>query len=380
MIAACPKCAARYRIDREKLGEGGARLRCSRCQSVFRVRAPSPAVAAAPKVAPPAAEPTQPAPQASRAAPSAAASEGRSAERGPAHENDESAPAQVIVAMPDAELAKRTAAALVERGLRPAVVFDGVDAMLEIQRQRPTAVVLAADLPKMFGFQICEIVKRNESLRGTRVVLAGAVHHPDRYRRSPTELYGADAYLEVPDLPEALMPLLEEMGLLGPAPRPAAAPPEPSEAAAPPDPPRDAPRAREVPPPDAPAAREASAGASPAPAAPLSPTAAAPRSPVASAPAAPPSPAAPSPAASPVASEGRAQAERLARIIVSDIVLYNEEKFAAAVQAGDVAQAMAEELNEGRGLFEQRIDAAVRGDADLLMEELLRVARARGMQ
>ena len=40
MIAACPKCSARYRIDREKLGDGGVRLRCSRCESVFRVRAP----------------------------------------------------------------------------------------------------------------------------------------------------------------------------------------------------------------------------------------------------------------------------------------------------------------------------------------------------
>ena len=41
MIAACPKCQARYRIEREKIGEAGVRLRCSRCESVFRVRAPA---------------------------------------------------------------------------------------------------------------------------------------------------------------------------------------------------------------------------------------------------------------------------------------------------------------------------------------------------
>ena len=319
MIAACPKCTARYRIDREKLGEGGARLRCSRCESVFRVRAPAELSAAAPR------RKEQPA---------------------------EKPRIQVLVAMPDADLAKRTAAALDARGLRSAVVFDGVDAMLEIQRQQPAAVVLAADLPKMFGFQICEIVKRNESLRGTQVVLAGAVHHPERYRRSPAELYGADSYLEVPDLPEALFPLLEEAGIVAPArpehPRETVAPASPvpaSVAASQPDPPRSV-----ADPPSPRPQLEAEPSRAPV----ESPTG--------------------------VCPEERARAERLARIIVSDIVLYNEEKFASAVEAGDVIDAMSAELEEGRGLFERRIDAEVRGKTDFLTEELLRVARARGMR
>lgn len=348
MIAACPKCAARYRIDRAKLGEGGARLRCSRCESVFRVRAPAEKSAAAP------AAPTQ--------------------EQAPA----EKPRVQVLVAMPDADLAKRTAAALEARGLHSAVVFDGVDAMLEIQRQQPAVVVLAADLPKMFGFQVCEIVKRNESLCGTQVVLAGAVHHPERYRRSPTELYGADFYVEVPDLPDGLFPLLEEAGILAPIPATGGSP-KPSS----PMPSRREPAV--LPEADPPARRpqEGAAPVSPAP----GPKAVATPEPRRSEPvqpspqpqqvAQPVQPPVPSPTAVP--SEELAQAERLARIIVSDIVLYNEEKFASAVQAGDVSEAMASELDEGRGLFERRIDAQVRGKTDFLMEELMRVAHARGM-
>lgn len=319
MIAACPKCTARYRIDRERLGEGGARLRCSRCESVFRVRAPADPSATTPK-----------------------------REQQPV----EKPRIQVLVAMPDADLAKRTAAALDARGLRSAVVFDGVDAMLEIQRQQPAAVVLAADLPKMFGFQICEIVKRNESLRRTHVVLAGAVHHPERYRRSPAELYGADSYVEVPDLPEGLFALLEEAGIVAPArsehPREMVAPASPasaSVAASEPDPPRSVA--------DSPSLR---------PQLESEPSRAPVESPAVARP------------------EERAQAERLARIIVSDIVLYNEEKFSSAVEAGDVVDAMTAELEEGRGLFERRTDAEVRGKTDFLKEELLRVARARGMR
>ncbi|MBW2392988.1 MAG: zinc-ribbon domain-containing protein [Deltaproteobacteria bacterium] len=358
MIAACPKCAARYRIDKEKLGEGGARLRCSRCDSVFRVRAPADTPASAQA-------------DLSKAAPPV-----------------EKKRAQVVVAMPDADLAKHTADALGARGLHCMVVFDGVDAMLEIQRQEPAAVVLAAELPKMFGFQVCEIVKRNASLRGTHVILAGAVHHPERYRRSPSELYGADSYVEVPDLPDALFPLLEEAGVLpqrtpstekpgsaplrpmpGPPvskPEPSSSPPAPSLAPAPaqeqkvpfdPDP-RDSGQ-ESLGDAGSPDSREGSIPTS---------NASAPQEPVA-----PPE----SPSTAPP--EERAQAERLARIIVSDIVLYNEEKFSAAVAAGDVAQAMAAELDEGRGLFERRVDEAVRAKNDFLLEELLRVARARGM-
>lgn len=351
MIAACPKCAARYRIDKEKLGEGGARLRCSRCESVFRVRPPA-EVATATQSAPPAVAPPE-----------------------------EKQDTQVVVAMPDADLAKRVADALGGRGLHCMVVFDGVDAMLEIQRQEPAVVVLAAELPKMFGFQVCEIVKRNASLRSTHVILAGAVHHPDRYRRSPSELYGADSYVEVPDLPEAVFPLLEEAGVLTPqkpvVQKAAAAPlrPEPSAPSAEPGSPSVSAPAQEQGegPPDAPAERKpgplGDAGKVDSPA----PSTAQPTVPK------PQEGPQPAPMSEASGSEERAQAERLARIIVSDIVLYNEEKFSAAVAAGDVAQAMTAELDEGRGLFERRIDAGVRANHDFLLEELLRVARARGM-
>jgi hypothetical protein len=37
--------------------------------------------------------------------------------------------------------------------------------------------------------------------------------HRERYRRPPSELYGADAYVERPQLPEALRPILRGFGL-----------------------------------------------------------------------------------------------------------------------------------------------------------------------
>ena len=51
-------------------------------------------------------------------------------------------------------------------------------------------------------------------------------------------------------------------------------------------------------------------------------------------------------AATPPADPEVAAAERLARISVSDIILYNEEKFAEGVAAGNVVAALESQLKE----------------------------------
>ena len=40
MVAGCPKCNARYRVNAERIGPDGAKLRCTKCSAVFLVRTP----------------------------------------------------------------------------------------------------------------------------------------------------------------------------------------------------------------------------------------------------------------------------------------------------------------------------------------------------
>ncbi len=399
MIAACPKCTARYRVDESRIGPDGAKLRCAKCQALFRVLAPPPAAAPSASEAPPtptpvAAEPTAapppppvetppPSPPAVSspdvaAAPSAAdmpnlaapSDDGEPGPEMPAGTVDRDR--LVVVADPSVDAGKATAAKLSAWGLQPILVHDGVEAMLTIQRMLPRVVVLDAALPKMYGFQVCEVIKRNESLRHTGVVLVGAVHNQDRYRRQPADLYGADHYIEQPDLPDGLEPLLQRMGVElrtpdsgatpAPEPQPAAAlPPEPQppQAASQMDtlPTEAPPLDLAAPSPPAPQASEVQAPAEPGPQVEPSP-----------------------PAPGEGGSEERANAERLARIIVSDIALYQPDKFAAAIEAGNPVEAMDNEIEEGRALFAQRIPESMRGECDFIVDELLRVARERGMQ
>jgi CheY-like chemotaxis protein len=269
----------------------------------------------------------------------------------------------IVVADPDVEAGKRIMNTLAAWGLQPVLVHDGVEALLTIQRMLPRAAILDAGLPKMYGFQICEMVKRNESLRSMKVVLVGSVHHQGRYRRPPSELYGADVYLEKPDLPEALGSVLSRLGypISLPAPTPVAAPePAPVVVA---QPNASAPQ---------PAVPVLPVAPAPQPAVPVQPVAPAPQ------PVTPVQPAAP--AAAPAAdgmAELRANAERLARIIVSDILLYHPEQFEAGLASGRLAEALDTPIQEGRGFFAQRVDPRVRDERDYILEELHRVAEDR---
>jgi CheY-like chemotaxis protein len=232
----------------------------------------------------------------------------------------------------------------------------------------PRAIVIDAALPKMFGFQICEIVKRNESLRDIHVVLVGAIHDRTRYRRPPEEIYGADAYIERQDLPDSLRPILQGFGMLSSVPQP---PTVPAAAAIPSTPPVAAPAPAiapavepisEVEVPAAPKIVESAGSIEPS-VEPQTPERVAPTAPA---------------AGDPEIDEKVEQAERLARIVVSDIVLYSNEKFEAAVRAGDVLEAMQPEIAEGRSLFAARVDPSILKMRDFLTEELLRVAEAKG--
>jgi predicted Zn finger-like uncharacterized protein len=441
MIAACPKCQTRYRVETEKLGPEGARLRCSQCSAVFRVRLPDATPSSVPVV--PVVEAPTPAASRSLEAPSAqapssttnpasagafgagarsepqaseahqvrvpAGNQPRSAEGRPVARTSDSLGGDaphfdrdrlVLVAHPNTDACKRIAEALEAEGVQVLVAHDGVEAILSIQRAQPRAVVLDAALPKMFGFQVCELVKRNESLRVIHVCLMGAIHKEDRYRRAPNEIYGADFYCEPPAVPGALIDWLGRMGL--PLRSRGSRPTPPNDTSA-----LEAPSdeiALEAPSSQVPRSvtNLASAGASSAGARSeaksaepseahkarvpegIQPRSAEGRSVTpAAAPAAPAAPAkltigrvgAP---ADPLTAE-RAQAERLARIIVSDIVLYNEEKFTAAIRSGNALEALSNELEEGRALFRERIDARIREERDFLADELARVARTRGM-
>jgi hypothetical protein len=64
-------------------------------------------------------------------------------------------------------------------------------------------------------------------------------------------------------------------------------------------------------------------------------------------------------------------ANRLARTIASDISLYNEEKIIRAIQQDDLFDALRAEIEEGRQLYESRVDPRLRAETNFFHRALV---------
>jgi hypothetical protein len=249
-------------------------------------------------------------------------------------------------------MARRIERLLTRFALDTECVTHGGEGLLRVFRDRPDLLVLGGHLEGLASRSFAEIVRRASDLRGLRMIRLAAIDEP----RGVPE-FEADHTLEPGSVPQGLGALLVQMGF------------EPvAQAAPPPEAPVPPPRVAATAPRPAPAPAPVAASPRPAPA----PAPA----PIVSEPAIRP-PAPPGPAPDALLGQEIAAAERLARIIVSDIILYNEEKFARAVQQGDLVEALRPELDEGLSLFRQRVAERVRAQRDFVIEELERRAAAR---
>lgn len=72
----------------------------------------------------------------------------------------------------------------------------GREALFLLKKSRPAIAILDVGLPQIFGFEVCEIIKKSPVLKGTGVILVASIYDKARYKREPDSLYGADDYIE----------------------------------------------------------------------------------------------------------------------------------------------------------------------------------------
>lgn len=275
---------------------------------------------------------------------------------------------------------------LTSAGFTVTEVGTGSETLAKVSALRPVLVLVDVGLSDMPGFQVCEALRRDAGDAGVKIILVAAIHNKDRYRRPPDRLYGADDYIErhrieselidkvnrlcggssvdeaparahaqgnilsrgfsAPEqsAPLAESPVPDEIGVAAGVTSAQPAIPQPSRPSVPPAPERvqPAPPAQaservEVRPPEAtPPAKDA---------------------PAASAVPAPTNPA-------------QEAALRLARIIVSDIALYNAKKVDEGVMNGTFFDLLRTEIEEGRRLYEERKGPGLATTVDLFRQTL----------
>jgi hypothetical protein len=218
-------------------------------------------------------------------------------------------------------------------------------------RERPGVVIVDVGIPDVLGFEISNRIRERGDIKDIGVILLASVHDKTRYKREPESLYGADNYIERHHIQDQLLPKIQQILELRrpPAPRagsvdtPIVKPPErrvPSVPEAPP--PAPIPRAQ--------AAEEAmsienvfeemmeeermQASSKPSHEAFRKSQAKA------------------ALIGDPAVHEA---AKRLARIIMSDIALYNQRAIEEGVRKGSIDALLRDEIEEGKKLYEGRV-------------------------
>lgn len=183
-IVFCPSCGARYEVRAELLAEPPVVLLCGTCRDAARLDAWT--------------------------APAAAASE---AVQGEDILRDAQMP-RVVVGHDVPSSARAVAQVLRAAGYMPTCVRSGVQVLAACDPAMPVpaaAVVLDVAIPDILAFEVIGQLRASPSTAHLPIVLLASVFERTRYKRRPTNLHGADAYLELHHVPDRLPALLREI-------------------------------------------------------------------------------------------------------------------------------------------------------------------------
>jgi CheY-like chemotaxis protein len=173
--------------------------------------------------------------------------------------------------------------------------FETGDATLDFaRRMRADLVIVNVYLKGKLGVEVTEEIKADAALSHTRVILIGALFRANRFRANPTNLYGADEYIEeqIPEkeFRQIIHKLFPQVGEVSDD-----VPVEPRE---------------------------------------------------------------------------YDEARRLARLILSDIIIYHVDKVERGIRDDNFFEVLREEIDEGRQYYDSRVPMPVRRDTEIYTETL----------
>jgi len=79
------------------------------------------------------------------------------------------------------------------------------------------------------------------------------------------------------------------------------------------------------------------------------------------------------PLAMAVGDERKEEARRFARLLISEIKLYNERAVLEGREGGNLYHRLKEDIDRSRQMYNERIPAEVRSGTDFFQEELVRI-------
>jgi CheY-like chemotaxis protein/DNA-directed RNA polymerase subunit RPC12/RpoP len=172
--------------------------------------------------------------------------------------------------------------------------FETGDATLDFaRRMRADLVIVNVYLKGKLGVEVTEEIKADPALAHTHVILIGALFRANRFRANPTNLYGADEYIEeqIPEkeFRQIIRKLFPQVG-----------------------------QTSEI----------------------------------------------------PIEPREYDEARRLARLILSDIIIYHVDKVERGIRDDNFFDVLRDEIDEGRQYYDSRVPVPVRRDTEIYTETL----------
>jgi len=341
MIVSCDQCGVKLKVDETKIKDGGSKLKCPKCQNVFTVFRPeeqaAPVAPPPPPMARPAPAPAAPPPPVTRPVaappPPPPAPVYRPAPPVTRWKLDKS---KVVVAHNGEALLDLMEKLLTDAGYNVITARDGIHAMMEIENHKPYLTVLDVALPNIYGFEICDRLKNNEETSEVKILLIASIYDKTKYKREPTSLYGADDYIEKHHIQDFLVKKADRLMTQQPGTAQAVVREEKAFAHPPePDTPQRESVAQEI--------RKDEIKVFP-----------------------------PAPPSAPVDQKQVDAARRFARIILSDIALYNQKAVEEGIKGDNFEDVLVNELKEGRDLYNSRVPEEVRRTMDYFADEVVK--------
>lgn len=277
MELTCKQCGARFRASIQEPLTRAVRVACPSCSSQMVLK---PVAGAVPMPAP-----SAPVPDTERA--QRKPEPARTAQRRIAVIADEPRPFRSFLA----EHLRRL-------GFDVSTFELGEPAFDFVRRARADLAIVNVYLKGRLGVEVTEDIRADATLGHTRVILIGALFRANRFRANPTNLYGADEYIEeqIPEkeFRQIIRKLFPQVG------HTAEMPVEPKE---------------------------------------------------------------------------YDEARRLARLILSDIVIYHPERVEAGIRDDNFFEVLKSEIVEGRNYYESRVPLRVRQDTEIFSETIQQFVR-----
>lgn len=112
---------------------------------------------------------------------------------------------RVMIAHSDVELCE-TIRTIVERaGYEGILGHNGEDVLSSMDALRPRVAVVDVALQGLYAFEVVDTVRRRPGLENVKIILLSSVYNKAAYKRSPNSLYGADDYIEKHHIPDDLV-------------------------------------------------------------------------------------------------------------------------------------------------------------------------------